>query len=85
MKHELRTDSAAVQKRDGVHLLERVEDALRARLALEASTGAPLAYRLTLIDALLAAGATGEARDVLELAEGAFPGAVELRERRNQL
>ena len=56
-----------------------------ARLALEACTGAPLTYRLTLIDALLAAGATGEARDVLELAEGAFPGAVELRERRNQL
>lgn len=56
-----------------------------ARLAIEYVGGAPLPYRLTLFDALLHAGEVGEARDVLDLASDAFPGAVELRERRSRL
>lgn len=53
-----------------------------ARLAIEHVGGAPLEYRVLLIDALLADGRQPEAREVYELAVEAYPNATELRERR---
>lgn len=56
-----------------------------AEWAVEYIGGAPLAYRLTLIDALLLNGRQSEARDVIRQAETLFPNSTELRARRERL
>lgn len=62
------------------------EDALwHARAAIEAVGGAPLTYRLTLMDALMLNELRDEARDVLHIALEVFPGSIELEARRERL
>lgn len=56
-----------------------------ARRAVEHIGGAPLPYRLALIDALVLNGRESEARDVIDRAEDLFPNASELAERRRRL
>ena len=56
-----------------------------ARQAVEHIGGAPLNYRVVLIDALLLNGRASDARAVLERAEELFPNAVELNLRRDRV